>query len=103
MSLIFASVSRRLTGILRCGIALIALFLAGQVSLAQETNGALSPAINQLANVTNSAAATNLPTKLAATPTPALGLSDTNELMAAALAEQDQKAKDSMRREMGLS
>jgi tetratricopeptide (TPR) repeat protein len=89
MSLIFASFSRRLTGneIFRCVIVLIALFLAGQLSPAQETNGALSPATNELTTVTNPVAATNLPTKLSAAPTPALVLNDTNELMAAALAE----------------
>lgn len=89
MSLNFAIVSRRLTGntILRCVIALMALFLAGQTSPAQETNAVVSPTTNPPPAITNIVAATNPPPKVAAEPTPALTISDTNELIAASLAD----------------
>jgi len=89
MSLIFAIASRRLTGngILRCAFALVALFVAGQISSAQETNAAVSPSTNASPAITNFVAGTNALLTVAAEPTPALTLSDTNDLMAAVLAD----------------
>lgn len=89
MSLIFASVSRRLTGnrIFRCVFALAALFLAGQFCLAQETNAAMADPTNPPPAITNLVTSTNLPPALPAEPTPALVLNDTNELMKAALVD----------------
>jgi tetratricopeptide (TPR) repeat protein len=92
MSLIFASVSRRLTGnsIFRCVFALAALFLAGQFSPAQETNAAVSSPTNPPPAITNSITASNSPPAVAAAPTPALILNDTNDMIAAGLpAESD--------------
>lgn len=63
------------------------LFLAAELSPAQETNAPLSPAANELTAVTNSTVATNLPPKQASTPVPPLMLSDTNDLTVASLAE----------------
>jgi len=89
MSLIFAIASRRLTGngILRCAFALVALFLAVQISSAQETSAAVSPSTNASPAITNFVAGTNALLTVAAEPTPALTLSDTNDLMAAVLAD----------------
>lgn len=89
MSLIFAMPSRRLTGtaIPRCLIALAALFLADQFSVAQDTNAGVSPFTNSPGAITNIVAATNPPPAVRPEPTPALTLSDTNDLMAAALAD----------------
>jgi tetratricopeptide (TPR) repeat protein len=103
MSLIFASVSRRLTGngILRCVFALAALSLAGQISSAQETNATpsastnttLSASTNTLVAVptnlppaiTNFVTTSNPPPAVAAQPTPSLILNDTNDIIAAGL------------------
>ena len=89
MSLIFASVSRRLTGnrIFRCVFALAALFLARLFCPAQEINAAIAASTNPPPAITNSVTASNPPPAVAAEPTPALALGDTNELMAAALAD----------------
>jgi tetratricopeptide (TPR) repeat protein len=87
MSLIFASVSRRLTGntVFRCVFALTALFLAGQFSRAQETNAALETPTNPPPAITNLLTATNPPPALPAEPTPALMINDTNDMIAAGL------------------
>jgi tetratricopeptide (TPR) repeat protein len=87
MTLIFASVSRRPTGnsILRCVIALAALFLAGQISPAQETNATIAVPTNPPSAITNFVTASNPPPAVAAGPTPALMLNDTNDMIAAGL------------------
>src|SRR4051812_14696878 len=86
MSLIFAIPSRRHAGnwLFRCGTALIVLFLAWQSATAQNTNTLVST--NQPPVGTN-AIGTNTVAQNAAELTPALLLTDTNEVFAPQMSE----------------
>ncbi len=95
MSLIFAMFSRRHIGnwFFRCEIVLMAMFLARQTSLAQETNASLSTGTNPPAAIadppaaTATVAGTNVPPPAPVEPAPPMMLSDTNEMRAPASAE----------------
>ena len=89
MSFIFAIPSRRHTGnwLSRCGIAFVALSLAGQSTSAQETNASVLDTTNQTPASTNLAAQTNLTQSNAKEPSPNLLLTDTNEIVAPKLSQ----------------